>query len=352
MKVCESNKNRVTRNREELEAYYRELDKDNLGPLWEVLKGLVPREPKPKAVPYAWSYEKIRQKLITASELISAEDAERRVLVLQNPGLPGTSQITDTLYAGLQILLPGEVAPAHRHTQAALRFVIEGGGAYTSVNGERTMMHPGDFIITPAWTWHDHGSSADGPVVWMDSLDLPLVRFLGAGFREEHVENEQLISKPIGDSDARYGSGLLPVDCGKHHTSPIFNYPYSRTREALYRLTHAGEPDPCHGYALKYVNPTNGDWAIPTIATGIRLVPKEYRTKPYRSVDGSVLVLVEGKLKVGVGDEIFILNKNDVFAIPSWTFRQFEAIEDSIFFICSDRPVYEKLGLLREERRA
>lgn len=331
-----------------LDDYYCSLKSESLGPLWVSLKGLVPSEPRPKAVPYVWEYAKVRPRLLEAGELITAEEAERRVLVLENPGLPGASQITDTIYAGLQLILPGEIAPAHRHSQSALRFVIEGTGAYTAVDGERTTMHPGDFIITPAWTWHDHGSTADGPVIWMDGLDVPLVRFLGAGFREEHGERAQILTRPEGDSDARYGAGMLPLDSKPTHTSPIFNYPYARTREALHQLTLTGAPDLHHGYALRYVNPTTGDWAIPTIATSMRLLPAGFTSRPYRSTDGAVLVLVEGSLNAKVGQSSFALNAKDVLAIPAWTEYSLTASEDTVFFMYSDRPVHEKLGLWRE----
>lgn len=335
---------------ESLEAYYHTLKDENLGPLWLSLKGLVPSEPRPRAVPHVWAYAKARPRLLEAGELITAEQAERRVLVLENPGLAGTSQITDTLYAGLQLIRPGEVAPAHRHSQSALRFVIEGTGGYTAVDGERTAMHPGDFIITPAWTWHDHGSEADGPVVWMDGLDVPLVRFLGAGFREEHQVSAQRITRPQGSSDAAFGRGLLPLNARPRLTSPIFNYPYARTREALDGFVRSGDPDAHHGYALRYVNPTNGDWAIPTIATSMRLLPAGLATRPYRSTDGAVLVLVEGSLQARAESASFTLQPRDVLALPAWTRYCLHASTDAVFFIFSDRPVHEKLGLWREDK--
>ena len=177
------------------EAYYETLSGHSLAPLWASLARLVPSEPKPAAQAFAWKYADVRPQLMEAGNLISAEEAERRVLVLENPALKGQSRITDTLYAGLQLILPGEVAPAHRHSQSALRFAIEGHGAYTAVNGERVAMEPGDFIITPAWTWHDHGSESDGPVVWLDGLDVPLVTFLHAGFREQHESAAQSVQR-------------------------------------------------------------------------------------------------------------------------------------------------------------
>ena len=164
--------------------------------------------------------------MIEAGGLITAKEAERRVLILENPGLRGQSKITTDLYAGVQLVLPGEVAPAHRHTQSALRFVLEGDGAHTAVNGERTPMRYGDFIITPPMAWHDHGNETDQPMFWLDGLDIPIVQFLDASFSEHHDEDEQPIARPVGDAQARYGSNLLPVDQRPAAgASPVFNYP-------------------------------------------------------------------------------------------------------------------------------
>lgn len=167
-------------------AYYARIAQKHMAPLWESLHNLVPRQPAPRCVPAIWKYDEVRDDVLASGSLISAEEAVRRVLILENPGLPGQASITQSLYAGLQLILPGEIAPSHRHTQSALRFIVEGRGAYTAVNGERTTMHPGDFIITQSWTWHDHGNAetVDGgePVVWLDGLDIPLLRFLDAGF--------------------------------------------------------------------------------------------------------------------------------------------------------------------------
>ncbi len=165
----------------------------------------------------------------------------RRVLILENPAMAGSACITPTLYAGLQLILPGEVAPSHRHTQSALRFIVEGEGAYTAVDGERTIMHEGDFVITPTWTWHDHGNDSSKPMVWLDGLDIPLVAMFNAGFAENGETDEQVVTTPQGTSDAKYASGLLPVDWKPaKQTSPIFNYPYARTREALHGPRQGG----------------------------------------------------------------------------------------------------------------
>ena len=166
----------------ERQAFYDRIAPANLAPLWEQLHSLVTPEPTTSCIPALWRYEEVRPYLMQAGGLITAQEAQRRVLILENPGLKGQATITGSLFAGLQLILPGEVAPAHRHTQSALRFIIEGHGAYTAVNGERTAMHPGDFVITPSWTWHDHGNETEEPMVWLDGLDIQIVKLLSASF--------------------------------------------------------------------------------------------------------------------------------------------------------------------------
>src|SRR3954471_7522301 len=190
---------------------YRDMEPHNLTPLWEVLHALVPQKPNTPCAPALWKYADVRPFLLRAGEAITAEEAVRRVLILENPQLRGQSAVTQSLYAGLQLILPGEVAPSHRHTQSALRFIVEGSGAYTAVDGERTTMHPGDFIITPSWTFHDHGSEADGPVVWLDGLDIRIVQTFGAQFHEPFPEDVQPVSRSEGASAARYGANLAPL---------------------------------------------------------------------------------------------------------------------------------------------
>jgi gentisate 1,2-dioxygenase len=337
--------------RSQREAYYARIGERNLAPLWEVLKGLITREPQSPALPAIWHYDDIRADVLESGSLITAKEAERRVLVLENPGLRGQSRITHSLYAGLQLILPGEVAPAHRHTQSALRFVIEGQGAYTAVDGERTIMSPGDFVITPSWTWHDHGNDSDRPMVWLDGLDIPIVALFDASFLEHGASDEQAVTRPAGDSLARYGSGLLPVGYEKTTpTSPVFNYPYGRTREALAQMQKAEEWDPCHGLKLRYVNPVTGDYAMPTMGTFMQLLPKGFATAPYRSTDSVVYSVVEGTGTTQVGDQTFEWGPRDIFVVPSWQRHWHTASDEAVIFSFSDRPVQDKLGLWREER--
>src|SRR5437764_13654045 len=218
----------------ERKAFYQRIDREHLSPLWEVLGDLVPKTPRTPCVPALWRYVVVRQHLLEAGALITAKEAERRVLVLENPALRGAASITHTLYAGLQLILPGEVAPSHRHSQSALRFVVEGDGAYTAVDGERTTMHPGDFIITPSWTWHDHGNPGNEPTVWLDGLDLPMVNIFDASFAVHYETEIQPVTRAEGDSLARFGMSMLPPDYKPATlTSPTFNYPFSRSGETL-----------------------------------------------------------------------------------------------------------------------
>ena len=168
----------------ERREFYDRIGTKGAAPLWEVLTSIIPAKPSPTTVPVMWRYDDMRPLLLEAGRLLTPKEAERRVLILENPGARGQSRTTGSLYAGLQLILPGEVAHCHRHTQSAIRFVLESTGAYTAVNGERTTMHPGDFILTPSWTYHDHGNMSDTPTVWLDGLDIPMVSLFDTGFFE------------------------------------------------------------------------------------------------------------------------------------------------------------------------
>ena len=332
-------------------AYYDRISANNMTPLWEVLRALVPSQPQPRARAAIWRYAELREQVLEAGRLISAEEAERRVLILENPGLRGQSCITQSLYAGLQLILPGEVAPAHRHTQSALRLVLDGEGAFTAVDGERTTMHRGDFIITPAWTWHDHGNPGTQPVIWLDGLDIPTVRFLDAGFAEKSEHSSQKALRPEGDALARYGANMVPIDYAPKPTDPtrVFVYPFERTRASLQSIAH-GSPDPHDGFKLRYVNPATGASPMPTIGAFAQWLPAGFEAKPRRSTDSTVIVCLEGGGEAKVGEETWRFEENDVFVVPSWHALQLRGDRDSLLFSFSDRPVQQALGLWREQR--
>jgi gentisate 1,2-dioxygenase len=338
------------------EQLYRDMDRYNLTPLWEVLHALVPPQPNTPCVPALWKYDEVRPFLMRAGDAITAEEAVRRVLILENPKLRGQSCITQSLYAGLQLILPGEVAPSHRHTQSALRFIVEGSGAYTAVDGERTTMRPGDFIITPSWTWHDHGHEADQPVVWLDGLDIPMLRFFDAGFAQNDTSKSQQVTRPEGSSFARYGHNMVPVrhDPPFGKTSPIFSYPYERSREALEQLERQTPADACDGFKLRYVNPLTGGWTMPTIGTFMQRLPAGFAGQGWRQTDGAVYSVVEGEGEVVVsgaaGEVRYAFGPRDHFVVPSWHTARLSSSKGCVLFSFSDRPVHEALGIHREER--
>jgi gentisate 1,2-dioxygenase len=334
-------------------AFYDQIGKQHLAPLWERVSGLVTRSPQPAARPVHWKYSSVRAHLLQAGSLLSAEEAERRVLIFENPGLPGQSRITGSLFSGLQLLMPGEKAHAHRHTASALRVFLEGSSAYTSVDGERTMMSRGDFVITPCWTWHDHGNDGADPVIWLDGLDVPIVNLFDTSFSEGNEASQIPISRPEHDSEARYAGALLP-DGHKAHSmsSPLLNYRYAPARENLAEMQRNGPIDPCHGVKLRYTNPLTGGSVMPTMSAALQLIAAGSRTAPYRSTDGTVFVVLEGKGHSKVADSSFDWAENDVFVAPSWALQQHRAESEAVLFSFSDRAAQEKLGIWREQRDA
>jgi gentisate 1,2-dioxygenase len=300
----------------EREDFYQRLKTRNAAPLWQSLGDLVLAQPRTACVPAVWHYPEIRPLLMESGDLISAIEADRRVLMIENPGLQ-VPQITQSLYAGLQLVLPGEITETHRHAAGALRFVIEGDGAYTSVNGTKITMHPGDFILTPSWTWHDHGNATGEPVVWMDGLDIPIVNMLDTSFAEH------------------YPGGTQPVLTEEARTP--FSFPYANCRERLAQLP---------GRKLHY---GDGEFTMPTIDAWLQLLPAGSRTKPRRSTDATVFCVTEGHGQSHIGSATLEWGPHDIFMAPSWSFVSHEAEDESVLFSFSDRPLQKTLGLWREE---
>ena len=331
----------------ELVAFSKDIRDLDLNPLWE---RTVSQKPGSPCAAKLWQWTELRPQLLKACALIGTKDAERRVLMLENPLMRGTSFIANTLFTGLQIILPGEVAAAHRHTPNALRFVVEGKGAYTAVNGERAMMNPGDFIVTPNWAWHDHGNIGTEPVVWMDGLDSAFTKFFGATFREDYPTDTQPLHRSEGDSAASFGSALLPVDYDWNSpASPILRYPYARTREALHHLYKSQPMHAAHGTKLRYANPVNGKYPFPTMAAFMQYMPKGFEGRGYRSTENIVFNVAEGTGCVRIAGERFDFVPHDIFVAPSWCEFSFRTSEDCVIFSYSDRAAQEALGFFRDE---
>jgi gentisate 1,2-dioxygenase len=331
------------------QAYYDKIGKYHMAPLWEVLKGLVTPEPRSQCVPAVWKFDDIKRLIIEAGDVISAEEAERRVLVLENPGLPGKSRVTNSLFAGIQLIMPGEIADAHRHTSSAIRFVLDGEGAYTAVEGEKAAMSHGDFIITANWAPHDHGNPGKVPVMWLDVLDMHMVNLFETSFGEHFDEKMQNTSHENGDSFDRYASGVLPDGApAELNRSPVINYPYAKMRPILERLKKAGDIDKRHGARVRYANPINGGPVLPTMGAYLSLLPAGFKGEPYRSTDGMIFACAEGGGSTKVGDETITWGVNDVFVVPPWKSYAHTVAKESVLFSISDRPAQEALGIWRE----
>src|ERR1700722_5302587 len=330
------------------EAFYERIAKKDMAPLWKVMQSVVTKEPKSRCQAHVWHYDEAKALVMESGGLITAEEAERRVLILENPALHGESRVTNTLFAGIQMIMPGEVAPAHRHAASAIRFVLDGEGAYTAVEGEKAFMAPGDFVITANWAPHDHGNPSKQPMLWLDVLDVPAVNFYEASFSEDFDEPTQQTKRRDGDSLSFYGSGVLPDGTPAMNRSPVINYTYARTRPIIERMMQSGDVDKRHGARVRYANPVTGGPVLPTMGAYLAMLPKGFKGEPYRATDGTVFVCVEGKGTTNVDGNVLEWGKNDVFVVPPWKRYSHNAPEQSVLFSISDRPAQEALGIWRE----
>ena len=289
---------RIQSTEAQLQEYYDGLGAYNVAPLWTVIRDIQPIEPSSKVVPTVWRWQDLRPLIMRATELVGTEQAERRVLRLMNPGMDGKTATTQTLFSGVQTVLPGEIAPAHRHTQNALRFIIESKGGYTAVGGERFPMLPGDLVLTPSWEWHDHGNDTDSPMIWLDGLDLPLLSFLEMSFYDSYPDDTQPVTDSPGTSLAKYGNMALQPAWEEHGppgTSPLMYYPWSRARAALERLATGEGGSPYDGVIMEYTNPRTGGPAMSTMSCFVQLLRPGQHTLAHRQTTSAVYHVGRGQ---------------------------------------------------------
>lgn len=328
--------------------YYARIAKHDMAPLWTVMSTLIPDEPATRCVPAIWHYDDVKSLVMESGSLITAEEAKRRVLILENPALRGEMRATNTLYAGIQMIMPGEIAPAHRHVSSAVRFVLDGQGAYTAVEGEKAFMSPGDFLITANWAPHDHGNTSDKPMLWLDVLDAPTINFFETSFGQDFGSPTQETTRHDGDSLSFYGSGVLPDGTAVMNRTPVINYTYARTRPIIARMLQAGDIDKSHGARVRYANPITGGPVLPTMGAHLAMLPKGFRGEPYRSTDGAIFACAEGRGTTTIDGRVFAWGPNDVFVVPPWKPYSHATAEQSVLFSISDRPAQQALGIWRE----
>jgi gentisate 1,2-dioxygenase len=330
--------------------YYARIAKHGMTPLWKVMGTMFRDEPLSRCAPAVWHFDDVKSLVMESGSLMTTEEAKRRVLILENPALRGESRVTNTLFAGIQMIMPGEIAPAHRHVSSAIRFVLDGEGAYTAVEGEKAFMSPGDFVITANWAPHDHGNPSDKPMLWLDVLDAPTINFYETSFGEDFESPTQETKRQNGGSLSFYGSGVLPDGTAANQRTPVINYTYARTRPIIERMMAAGDVDKSHGARVRYANPSTGGPVLPTMGANLAMLPKGFRGEPYRATDSTVFVCAEGRGTTTVDGQVLEWGPRDVFVVPSWKRYAHQAAEQSVLFSISDRPAQEALGIWREGR--
>lgn len=339
----------------ELEAFYRQLDDANAGALWTVANDIEPWYPQPASVPVLWRYADLRPRVLESARLVAGDDAGRRVVMLLNPGRKDVSAAVGLLYAGLQIMNPGESMTAHRHAAAALRFVIEGTGAWTIVDGDRLTVGENDFAITPSGTWHEHGNdSSENYVIWQDGLDIPLVNALDANFYEVHPDLYQKPGEVANSSFLEFGAGILkPALRGwSKRYSPLLAYPWEQTYEALLNQAKVNGGSPFDGIIMEYVNPLTGGSVMPTMGAHMQMLRPGEATKAHRHTGSIVYHVAKGQGHSVIAGRRFDWREHDIFCVPSWAWHEHanhSVSADACLFSYSDLPMINALDLYREE---
>jgi gentisate 1,2-dioxygenase len=339
----------------QLADFYADLAAVDLYPLWTITRELLTATPRPRAVPWLWQAKTLHAMADRALELIPVErGGERRVLSLGNPGLGGSPYAAGTLWGAVQCLRPGELAPAHRHSPGAIRFVLEGDGVWTTVNGDACDMRAGDLVLTPSWNWHEHTGGEDSGMLWFDGLDLPMVEALDAVFFEPYPQLRQPAPDEHNRSLLRYADHqrfVSPAATGTLHPdhSPLLLYPWTDTDRQLAALAAASD-DPM--VSLEFVNPLNGASVLPTLACAMHRMRPGGSTLPVQRVGNTIVVVYRGAGASVIDGIRYDWSAGDIFVVPSWATVEHTAHEPADLFTLSDTPVLRALGLYREHHHA
>jgi gentisate 1,2-dioxygenase len=334
----------------ELEAYYKELETLGAGALWTVANDIEPWEPKSHSVPMLWKYENLRELVLKSSELVTPEQAGRRVVYLVNDNRKDVAAAVGWLYTGIQVTRPGESTSAHRHKASALRFIMEGEKGYTVVDGNKIMLEVNDFVITPNSTWHEHGVEPDGKTcIWQDGLDIPLVNALEANDYAVYDGKQPLVA-PINHLPNTFdGNGLIPADfVWDKPYSPLFKYSWKKVYPALLEAQKVNEPNPYDGIFMKYSNPLTGGHVMQTMGASIQLLPANFKGKAHKHTGSFVYQCAKGKGFSIINGKRFDWKERDIFCVPSWAWHEHHNLsntEDACLFAFNDLPVIENLGL-------
>jgi gentisate 1,2-dioxygenase len=329
-----------------------------------------PTQPTSAAAPHIWKWSDLGPLVHEMGDPglgvglgQGAKKAERRVLVYRNPGLGGQYAITNTFFGDVQLVKKAEVAPSHRHTTTAARFIFEGSGGWTSVEGERAMLSPGDLVINQQLGWHDHGNDGPDNFVFFDVLDIPLLTALGtATWDFDYVkvtgdkdQTAQPLCWPLNHSNNLYqAGGIVPKFIGgtRADHSPMLSYRWDVVRDTLGRLRkEAGSP--YDGVLVEFVNPATGGPVGPTMSICAQLLRPGEKTLSHRHNSSTIYIGAEGRGYTVVGGRRIDWARHDVFAVPTWHWHEHgnDTDQDAIVYSVADSPVIEKLGLACEQRK-
>ena len=321
--------------------------------LWNLDHGERQSDPKTRIKPHLWKWQEIYDSLRQAREKISVASGsvERRVIRLVNPGAPETEMTSHTMLLSFQLIQPGEVAPAHRHTMAAIRFILQGKGAYTNVDGQKMVMEEGDLILTPQWAWHEHAHEGDEPMVWIDGLDVPFIQSLQVISFQPYRQGRLPVSEGI-DPGSYYGM-TRPVGEIDTPSMPFLHYRWQDTYPSLQRLAR-GSGNPHDGVALEYVNPATRSSTLPTMGCWIQMLRPGEHTKAHRHTSTSIYHAFRGSGTTMINGEPFHWEKGDTFIMPLWSWHEHanrSSGEEAILFSMHDLPILKAFGLYREEEQ-
>jgi gentisate 1,2-dioxygenase len=335
---------------------YSDLEAEHLTPLWTHRDDLMPTVPTSKAIPFVWKWSRLYPLAQRAGDLVPVgRGGERRAIALANPGLGGVPHVSPTLWTAIQYLGPKEVAPEHRHAQNAFRFVVEGEGVWTVVNGDPVAMRRGDLLLTPGWHFHGHHNESDQPMAWIDGLDIPFVHYTDTGFFEFGSDSVTNDSTPSLSRSERLWAhpGLRPlIGLGSRSSSPIAAYRWEHTDAALAAQLeledegHAATTEPGHA-AVRYTNPTTGGDVMPTIRAEFHRLRAEARTRIRRDVGSTVYQVFEGRGKFVLDGQPHLVDTGDMIVVPSWTEWSIQADTTFDLFAFSDAPIVERLHFAR-----
>jgi gentisate 1,2-dioxygenase len=325
----------------------------HLTPLWELEGEIMGVRPKPSTRAWLWRWSDLYAIAERAGDLVAIErGGDRRAIALSNPGQGGMPYATSTLWAAVQWLNGREVAPAHRHTSQAIRFIIDGAGSYSTVEGDRVHLERGDLVLTPPWAWHDHGSDSDERAVWMDVLDIPLNNYLDAPFFEPHPDDSQEVTAAPNTSVLKYGVGQLrPAwEAPSVARSPLQTYKWSETRRALDNLARVAA-DPFDDVALEYTNPHTGGPVMATFTCWMQMLRPGVHTRAHRHTGSSVYLAFEGSGATVIDGTRFAWAAGDMFVIPSWATHEHvnDEADPALLFSVHDTPLLQAAGKYRCE---